>query len=339
MTTVFVTGGSGFLGNRLIRTLRARGDAVVGLARSDESARKVELVGAEVARGDLGDPAMLREAMRGADVVFHAAAKVDEWGRPAEFERVNVEGTKNVLWAARRAHVSRLIHVGTEAVLLDGRPLVDADETTPYARRPPGWYARTKRDAEQEVLAANDPDLETVVVRPRFVWGPGDTTLLPGFADAVRTGRFRWVGDGRNLTSTTHVRNAVHGLLLAADRGRPGEVYFVTDGPPIVFREMVTRLLATAGLTPPERRIGRGAARLLAAVSEGTWALVNAKRPPPVTRGAVVVLSQTCTLSDAKARRELGYGPVIDVDRGLDELEQLHANRRQRERGGHTAVD
>jgi nucleoside-diphosphate-sugar epimerase len=339
MTTAFVTGGSGFVGNRLIRTLRARGDAVIALARSGEAARKVERAGAQAVRGDLDDPAALRDGMREVDVVFHAAAKVDEWGRPAGFERVNVEGTKNVLWAAERARVPRVVHVSTEAVLLDGGPLVDADETTPYARRPPGWYARTKRDAEREVLAANGEGIETVVVRPRFVWGPGDTTLLPAFADAVRTGRFRWVGDGRHLTSTTHVQNAVHGLLLAADRGRPGEVYFVTDGPPVVFREMVTRLLATVGLTPPERRIGRGAARFVAAVSEGAWMLVSAKRPPPVTRAAVAVLSQTCTLSDAKARRELGYEPVIGVDRGLEELAELNARRRERERRGHTAVE
>ncbi len=339
MTTAFVTGGSGFVGNRLIRELRSRGDAVVALARSDESARKVERAGAQVVRGDLGDPEALRDDTREADVVFHAAAKVDEWGRPAEFERVNVEGTKNVLWAAKHAGVARVVHVSTEAVLLDGGSLVDADETTPYARRPLGWYARTKRDAEREVLAANGKDLETVVVRPRFVWGPGDTTLLPRFTDAVRTGRFRWIGDGRHLTSTTHVANAVHGLLLAADRGRPGEAYFVTDGPPVEFQEMVTRLLATVGLAPPERRIGRRAARFLAAVSEGTWMLVNAKRPPPVTRAAVAVLSQPCTLSDEKARRELGYEPVIDVDRGLEELAELNARRRDPERKGPTAVE
>ena len=327
MSSAFVTGGSGFVGGQLIRALVARGDEVSALARSGDAAGRVEGSGARPVRADLDDPAALRDGMRGAAVVFHAAAKVDEWGRPAEFVRTNVEGTRNVLWAARSVGVRRLVHVSTEAVLLTGRPLVGVDEAAPYPRRPLGWYGRTKQEAERAVVAANDDGLEAVVVRPRFVWGPGDTTLLPRFLAAVRTGRFRWVGGGRHLTSTTHVANAVHGLLLAADRGRPGEIYFVTDGPPIEFREMLTRLLATAGVAPPDRSISPPAARVAAAVLEGIWAGFGLRRTPPATRTAVAVLSQECTVSDAKARRELGYEPVVDRDRGLEEARRGAAPR------------
>ena len=319
-TDAFVTGGSGFAGRHLIRALRARGDAVRALARSPEAATTVEAAGAEPVRGDLDDPAGLREAMRGADVVFHAAAKVDEWGPPAEFERVNVEGTKNVLWAARRAEVGRVVHVSTEAVLRDGRPLVQVDERTPLARRPVGWYARSKRDAERAVLAANGDGLETVVVRPVFVWGPGDTGWLPGLREAVRTGRFRWIDGGRRLISTTHVANAVHGLVLTSERGRAGEVYFVTDGPPIAIREMVTRYLATVGVRPPDRNVQLAGARLMAGTAESVWRAFGVRKPPPATRTAVDILGRECTVVDEKARTELGYQPVVDRDRALAEL-------------------
>ncbi len=113
-------------------------------------------------------------------------------------------------------------------------------------------YSSTKARAEQLVVAANKPGFETVVIRPRLVWGPGDETVLPGFVDAIEAGRFSWVGGGQHLTSTAHIDNVVHGLRLGAEKGLAGEAYFITDGEPIVFREFITRLLATRGVTPPE---------------------------------------------------------------------------------------
>jgi nucleoside-diphosphate-sugar epimerase len=301
---------------------------VYALAPTDKAARAVERAGAEAVRGNLDDPESLRDGMRGTEVVFHAAAKVDDWGRPADFERVNVEGTKNVLWAMRYSGVPRVVHVSTAFVLADGRPLVGVDEAAPHPRRPAGWLNRTKLDAERAVLAAGEDGLEPLVVRLAFVWGPGDTVWLPRFVEAVRTGRFRWVGGGRHLLSTTHVANAAHGLMLAADRGRPGEIYFLTDGPPVVFRELVTRYLATAGVTPPHRSVPPGAARALAAASEAVWSLFGVKKPPPMTRTTLPILGRECTVSDAKARAELGYEPVIDLDAGMEELAEAKARRR-----------
>jgi nucleoside-diphosphate-sugar epimerase len=327
VTTAFVTGGSGFVGNRLIRALRSRGDAVYALARSDRAAGKISRAGAEPVRGDLDDPESLRDGMRGADVVFHAAAKVDDWGRPADYERTNVEGTNNVLWAMEHAGVAQIVHVGTASVLADGRPVVDADETAPPSRRPLGWYHRTELEAERAVLASRDDGLEPVVVRLALVWGPGDTVWLPRFVESVRTGRFRWVNAGRHRLSTTHVANAGHGLVLAADRGRPGEVYFVTDGPPVEFREFLTRYLATRGVKPPERRVAPGAARFTAAAGEAVWGLFNVKKPPPLTRTTLPVMGAECTVRDDKARAELGYEPVIDVDGGMKELAAARSRR------------
>src|SRR5205807_6324040 len=111
----------------------------------------------------------------------------------------------------------------------------------------------TKARAEQLVLEANREVFETVVVRPRFVWGRGDTTLLPTLVELVRSGRFAWIGGGRHRTSTTHVDNAVEGLVLGATRGQPGNAYFVTDGEPVLFREFVSQLLDTQGIVAPTR--------------------------------------------------------------------------------------
>ncbi|MDE0856840.1 MAG: NAD-dependent epimerase/dehydratase family protein, partial [Nevskia sp.] len=119
----FVTGGSGFVGRNLLAALLARGDSVVALARSLAAMQTVRALGAEPLAGDLVDVAAMSAGMRGADVVFHCAAKVEDWGDPAEFRRVNVEGTANVIAAARAAGVRRLVHISTEAVLADGTPI------------------------------------------------------------------------------------------------------------------------------------------------------------------------------------------------------------------------
>src|SRR3954449_9183227 len=182
MPSAFVTGGSGFIGGRLIERLRADGWDVRAVARSEAAAERVRSRGAESASGDLDDLGALRAGADGADTVFHCAAKADDWGDPAEFERINVRGTEKVLRAAREAGARRVVHVGTEAALMAGQPLVRVDEDTPLRPDSAALYPATKARAEQAVRAAN-ADLETVVIRPRFVWGRGDTTLLPVLVD------------------------------------------------------------------------------------------------------------------------------------------------------------
>src|SRR6476619_1025143 len=232
MPTAFVTGGSGFVGGALIERLRREGWDVRALARSERAAERVRELGAEPVMGDLDD---LR--IEDCEFAFHAAAKVEDFGDPADFERVNVQGTRHVINACRDAGVRRLVHVGTEAALMAGQPLVNVDERAELRPDSPSLYPAAKARAEQVVRAANGDGLETVVVRPRFVWGRGDTSLLPAIVEMVRSGRFRWVGGGRHLTATTHVDNTVEGLWLAATRGPAGGVWFVTDGDPVEFRE------------------------------------------------------------------------------------------------------
>jgi nucleoside-diphosphate-sugar epimerase len=320
MPTAFVTGGSGFIGGALIERLRSESWDVRALARSDAAAEKVRRRGAEAVTGDLDAVPSMTAGAEGCEVCFHCAAKVEDWGDPADFERLNVRGTDKVIAACRQAGVRRLVHVGTEAALMAGKPLVGVNEDAPLRPDSPALYSSSKAKAEQRVQAANGAGLETVVVRPRFVWGRGDTTLLPALVDMVRSGRFRWIGGGRQLTDTTHVDNTVEGLWLGATKAPAGGVYFVTDGEPVVFREFVGAMLGTQGVTVPDKSAPAPVLGAAAVVTERLWRLLRRPGNPPLTRFAVWVSSQECTIDISRARRELGYEPVKTREEGLAEL-------------------
>lgn len=315
MRRVFVTGGSGFVGRNLLEALYRRRVPTVALARSDAAAAACAGRGAQVVRGELGDVASLAAGMIGCDVVIHAAAHVQEWDRPEVYEQINVEGTANVLTAAKQAKVLRLVHIGTEAVLVGGGPIVRVDETRPLPKQSLPGYPASKAAAERLVRA--ETGLHTVVVRPRFIWGVGDTSLLPQLVGAVRAGRFRWISGGRYLTSTCHIDNVVEGTLLAAERGAKGAAYFLTDGAPVEFRGFISELLSTQGIDPGDASVPRAVAAALAASGEAVARASGYRWRPPVTRVSLKLMGEEVTVLDLKARAELGYTAAVRPEQGF----------------------
>ena len=316
---VFVNGGSGFVGSHVISGLVAAGHEVSALARSDTSAAKVRALGATAVTGELGAVAVAR--LRGHDAVIHCAAYVEEWGTRADFWSANVDGTTQLLDASRAAGVSRFVHVGTEAALFDGHDLRDVDESHPYPARQRYLYSETKAEAERRVLAANvTGTFETISVRPRFVWGPRDTSVLPAILRMAKTGSFAWLDGGAALTSTCHVENLVHALVLALTRGTPGAAYFVADEGTLTIRAFLDALAGTQDVDLGSRSVPGAVARPLACVVEASYRLVGAKRTPPLTRFTAAMMSRTVTVRTDRARAELGYAPVVDVAAGLAEL-------------------
>jgi nucleoside-diphosphate-sugar epimerase len=324
----FVTGGSGFLGRHLVTRLVAEGHVVLALARSEQAAHAVVAAGARPVRGALCDAPALAHEVEGTDVVVHAAADTRQWGRPGALQADNVEGTRAVIALALAGHAARRVHVSTEAVLAGGRPLRYADESAPYPSRHSGEYARTKAVAEQLVLAADGHELRTVSVRPRLIWGPGDTTFAPAVLDAMRGGRWAWVSGGDYLTSTCHVRNVVEGLVLAATVERAQGTYFLTDGAPVRFREFVTDVATAYGVEPPERSVPYAVARTMAGVVDRGWRTLHLRGEPAVSEGAIALVGHEMTVNDTRARSELGYRPVVGVADGLAELRAHEQEKR-----------
>lgn len=312
---IFITGASGFVAGAYVREAKDRHN-IRAMSRSEKSDTKIREAGAEPVRCSLDD--VTAEHLKGADAVVHCAAYVEEWGPWRAYWRMNVDGTKRMLAAAKKAGVKRFIHIGTEAALLRGQDLRGADETYPLALNSPFPYSRTKAHAEKAVRAANAPGFETIVVRPRFVWGPGDETLMPAIRGMVESGGFAWVGGGRARTSTTYIGNLTHAMELALTRGKPGEAYFVLDdGGAISFRDMIGRMAAAENLVMPDREMPAWLARAVAFLAEKTWRILPLPGRPPLTRFTANIMSRDCILIDEKARREMGYTPPYSREAGF----------------------
>ncbi|MER7727415.1 NAD-dependent epimerase/dehydratase family protein [Streptomyces sp. NPDC096323] len=309
MAQAFVTGGSGFIGQVLVRRLVSEGHTVRALVRSEASAAKVAALGAEPVRGELTDPATWRDAVKGSAVVFHLAAETDVSADRARQEAVTVRGTQAAVDAARHAEVPRFVHCGTEAALLAGDPLVDVDETAPLRPDSEATYSAVKAEAEAIVLDANAPEFATVSIRPRMVWGP-DSILINMLIDLAKAGQFAWIEGGRHTTEITFVDNCVEGLMLGWQRGRPGQAYFVTDQHRVTFRDFWETMFEIHGVNKPTDELdAETAARAI---------------PVPVRW----FLGQTCTLRTDKAVAELGYKPIVSHTAALDAVRNAAATSR-----------
>lgn len=249
---ILVTGGSGFVGRRVILRLVADGHRVLALSRSAKAADAVRAIGAEPVTGDLNRPRKLK--LPALDGVVHAAAHFRLAGPRRPFFRTNVEGTRALLAASRKAGAKSFVAISAAAVIMDdrGSVLIDADETAPTFPRSFSAYIASKAQAEALVLAANAPGFRTVALRPPAIWGPGDafSHALPA---AVRSGRFSFISRGDYPCVTCHVDNVVEAAAAALSRGTGGRAYSSTTVNRRRFASSPWGSQAHSGSTSPRR--------------------------------------------------------------------------------------
>jgi nucleoside-diphosphate-sugar epimerase len=322
MKAALVTGASGFLGGNLVAALCARGVRVRALVRPTSDLRRLSGLGVEIVRGDVCDLVSLREAARGQQVVFHAAAKVPDWGPRREFFRVNLDGTRNLVAACQDAGVERLVHVSSLTVLGLPRRGAAVDEQSPYDPAPHDAYTASKIGAEKVVREANGQrDLSTVVVRPGAIWGPGDPSITPRIAALLRRGRAVYIGRASNHLALSHVDNLILGLRLAAETpAAAGQVYHLTDGETVTAREVIDGLAALLGTARPRWSVPFFLIYAAAAAMEGVARLLRRRSPPSFTRYGVRLMASDCRYDNRKVERELGFRPTVSFQQGLAAL-------------------
>ena len=322
---ILVTGGGGFLGQAICRSLVARRYEVASFNRG--LYRELDALGVQQLRGDLADADAVRDAARGMDAVFHNAAKAGAWGSYESYRLANVAGTDNVIAACRAHGIGKLVYTSTPSVThRANHPVTGGNEVdTPYGEHFKAAYPITKTIAEKAVLAANNATLATVALRPRLIWGPGDNQLLPRLVERARAGRLRFVGDGNNLIDSTFIDNAAQAHIDAFDHltiaaACAGKAYFISNGEPRSARETVNALLGAVGAPPVQGTIPFGVAYAAGAVLETVWRMFSLNGEPPMTRFLAEQLATTHWYDIGAARRDFGYVPQVSFDEGLRRL-------------------
>ena len=322
---ILVTGGSGFLGGAVVRRLVARGSAVRALQRQDSPALRE--LGVDVVRADLADRDAVIQAAKGCDAVIHIAAKTGVWGPYQDYYRANVLGTRNVLEACAANDIRRLVYTSTPSVIHAGGDVEGVDESAPLATHFETAYPATKAEAERLILAANGPELGTVILRPHLIWGPDDPQLTARILARGKAGRLRLVGNGLKRIDSIYIDNAVDAHLLALDRVAPGAVcagkaYFITQGEPMPQRDLINGILKAGGLPPCEKSISPKAAYAIGLAMEIIWRALNRQDEPLMTRFVAKQLATAHWYDISAAKRDLGYEPAISVAQGLQILEK-----------------
>jgi nucleoside-diphosphate-sugar epimerase len=318
--TIFITGATGLVGSHAAEEALRRGHRVRALVRASSDTRLLDDWGVEKVEGDLADPEALRRGVAGADWVFNCAAKVGDWGTLEEFRRLNVEAFGHLLEAAADARVERFVHVSSLGVY-EGRDHFGTDETVPPAAESLDAYTRSKVEAEALALRhVKERGLALAVVRPGFIYGPRDRTVLPKLLHSLRTGRFAYFGSGDQALNCIYVKNLVHAIFLAAEvPAAVGEVFNLTDGGRVSKRQFIGRVAELAGQRPPRRKIPLWLAWTLAILLERRARRLGATEPPLVNKARYKFLGLNLDYSIAKAQRLLGYQPPYTTEEGLAE--------------------
>ncbi|WP_412873509.1 NAD-dependent epimerase/dehydratase family protein [Curtobacterium poinsettiae] len=316
---VLVTGASGFLGQATAAAVRDAGHEVRTFQR-----RPSGVAGVQDVAGTMTDDAALARAVGGVEAVVHLAAKVSLAGDPADFARVNVDGTRSLLRAARAAGAARFVFVSSPSVAHTGSSLVGADAGPAEPSRARGDYARTKAAAELLALDADAPDFAVVAVRPHLVWGPGDTQLVGRIVERARAGRLPLLDSGAALIDTLYVDNAATAMVAslehATDDGVHGNAYVVTNGEPRPVADLLAGICTASGVRPPQWNVPAAVARIAGSVVEAVWRVRPGEDEPPMTRFLAEQLSTAHWFDQRRTRRDLQWTPSVSIDEGLERL-------------------
>jgi nucleoside-diphosphate-sugar epimerase len=327
--TCLITGATGFVGGHVAEACRARGLAVHTIARPSSDTALLDQLGVTVHRGDLTDAGVVRQVVEQVAAVIHCAAKVGDWGPVEDYRAVNVEALRGLLEACRGRSLQRFVHLSTLGVY-EARHHYGTDETAPLPERHMDGYTQTKVEAEALVLQYHRlHGVPAVVLRPGFIYGPRDRTLLPNVIDKLRRRELRYLGGGKRALNTIYVGNLVEAILLALEKPQAiGQIYNLTDDELVSKQRFVETIVHGLGLPPP-RPLSPPLwlARLLAAWSEGKARRRGAAKAPLLTQAKLKFMGLNLDFSVAKAKRELGYQPRTNFDQGMRQtIAWLHEN-------------
>jgi 2-alkyl-3-oxoalkanoate reductase len=319
-----VTGATGLLGSHIAERLVARGDRVRALVRASSDTSFLRALDVELIVGDLTDPGACRRAVAGVRNVYHAAAKVGDWGTWAEFQTGCLDATENLARAATEASVERFVHISSTSAY--GHPReggLPVEETAPIGQNLwPIWddYTLSKVECERLLWRAVENDrLRLSVIRPSWLYGERDRTTVARLVRRLQAGKVPLIGPGDNPLSAIYAGNVADAAILVGDDpGSLGEAYNVTSMGPITQREWLNLFARACGAPLPSRRISYPLMFAVALGLEAFGRLTRSRRPPLITRYATWLMGRNLSYSTEKIRNKVGWRPAIDYEQSID---------------------
>lgn len=311
---LLVTGATGLVGSHVVHRACSLGIPVRALCRATADTALLEQFGAEIIHGDLTDADSLRRAAAGATLVVHCAAKVGDWGPTDDYRTVNVHGLQTLLDAVQASGTLRkMVHISSLGVY-PARDHYGTDETTEPSTRGIDGYTLTKVEAENLVRQQIEQhSLPAVILRPGFIYGPRDRTVIPRILERLQDGMFKYLGSPEKLMNNTYVGNLVDAVFLGLENDQAtGRIYNITDGRLVTKREFISTIAEAAGCTPPTGVVPLGVARSLAWGLESVWKLLGKTEAPLLSGARIKFLGLNLEYSIERARQELGYQPAAD---------------------------
>jgi nucleoside-diphosphate-sugar epimerase len=320
MSQYLITGASGFIGGHVAEACVQRGISACTIARAGSDTGWLERLGVTVFRGDLTDPEVIRKAVAGTDVIVHCAAKVGHRGPVAEYRAVNVEGLRRLLDACQGQPLRRFVYLSSLGVY-EPRHHYGTDESEPVSLNHLDGYTLSKAEAEQIVWPYyKEHGVPLVVLRPGFVYGPRDKTVLPRLIERLRIGRLHYLGGDQRLLNSIYVGNLVDAVFLAVDNPRAvGQVYNLTDGERVTKERFIASIADAMGFKRPRQVLPRWLAAIVAKVVLRQIRRAGPNGQTRLTAAQYKFMLLNLDFSIEKARRELGYQPRVSFEQGMHE--------------------
>ncbi len=318
MARVCVTGATGFLGKYVVELLTEKGYQVHAFGRNAVRGRELENDHVKFIKGNLESLSDVSKAVRGCAFVVHAGALSSVWGAKKDFYSANVKGTINVLKACEKYKIKRMVFVSSPSIYTRNRDQLFINESQVAWNSQLNDYIKTKILAEKAIRKFDTSTFEKVIIRPRGLFGIGDTSIIPRLMHANKKIGIPIFNNGENLVDITCVENVAYSIWLALTaEGINGAVYNITNGEPMAFKKILYMFLDEIGLEPRFLKLNYPFMVKAAGCMEWFYKKMNIRKEPIFTRYTLMTLGFSQTLNIQKAKKELGYEPVYSIQEGI----------------------
>lgn len=318
-TKIAVTGATGFLGRRLVYALKRLNYSPIAIGRNQTIGQQFTKDQIPFIAVDLTDREATIQAFEDVDYIIHCAGLSSVWGASSAFTLANEVAVKHVIEASQIHHIKRLVHISTPSLYFDYQDKYNLTESDPFPKKMVNEYARSKKEGEDLIQNAFSNGLPTVILRPRGIFGPGDTSIFPRILSAMEKKKLPLINEGKAVMDITYVDNVVDAIILAMlAKSVEGQSYNITNDDPKAFMELLQLLSDKMQLPLKIKKVSFKTAYFSAKIMEGFYRLLQLKKEPPITCYGVGLVSKSMTFDITKAKTELGYQPKISICEGID---------------------